>query len=393
MRRVMIGVVAAAVVVALIVVMIGRGRNAARRPEAPSQAVQGPTAIEAEGRVVPVRGVTLSLASGGTVASVPVVEGQGVQAGQLLLRLSSADQAEAAEAQARAAARRARAYAAELRAGPRPQEIDVARGAVAAAQARLDQLRAGARTEERAQMQWEVEQAQAVLRAADDDLRRADQLLATGAVSQQFVVQARANRDRAAAALASIEERRRLVQAGSRPEELRAAEADLSRAAAQLELVRAGARPQALAAAAADVAAADAAVRQAQAALAQTELRSPITGTVTFIGVRAGEFAAPGITVAAVADLSTWRIETTDLMELHVARIRPGDAVKASFDGIPGLELAGKVASVERLGVMKQGDVTYKVVITLDRQDVRLHWNMTAAVAIEAEDHRAMPQN
>jgi hypothetical protein len=42
---------------------------------------------------------------------------------------------------------------------------------------------------------------------------------------------------------------------------------------------------------------------------------------------------------------------------------------------------------------MKQGDVTYKVVITLDRQDVRLHWNMTAAVAIEAEDHRAMPQN
>jgi multidrug efflux pump subunit AcrA (membrane-fusion protein) len=161
MRRVIIGMVAAAVIVALSVLIIGRGRNASRRPEAPSQAVEGPTAVEAEGRVVPVRGVTLSLASGGTVAEVLVVEGQAVRAGQVLLRLSTAQQATAAVAQAQAAARRARAYAAQLRAGPRTQEIDAARGTLAVAQARLDQLRAGARSEERAQVQWEVEQARA----------------------------------------------------------------------------------------------------------------------------------------------------------------------------------------------------------------------------------------
>jgi HlyD family secretion protein len=393
MRRVIIGVVAAAVVVALVVVIIGRGRNASRRPEPPSQAVQGPTAIEAEGRVVPVRGVTLSVPSGGTVAEVLVVQGQAVQEGQVILRLSAARQAQASLAQAQAAARRASAYAAELRAGPRVQEVEAARGAVVVAQARLDQLRAGARTEERSQMQWEVEQARAVLRAAEDDLRRAQQLLATGAVSQQYVAQSQANRDRAAAAAASVEERLRLVQAGPRPEELRAAEADLTRVRAQLDLVRAGARPQALKAADAEVAAANAAVRQAQAVLAETELRSPLAGTVTYVAARVGEFAPPGVTIAAVADLAGWRVETTDLTELHVARIRPGDPVKVTFDGIPGLELAGRVAAVEGLGITKQGDITYKVIVTLDRQDRRLRWNMTAAVAIEAETHRATPQN
>jgi HlyD family secretion protein len=392
MRRLIIGVVAA-VVVALIVVIVAPRRNASRRPEAPSQAVEGPTAIEAEGRVVPVHGVTLSLPSGGTVAEVLAAEGENVQAGQVLLRLTAARQAAAAVAQAQAASRRARAYAAELRAGPRAQEIDAARGTLAVAQARLDQLRAGARSEERAQVQWEVEQARAGLRAADDDLRRAEQLLTSGAVSQQYVAQSRATRDRAAAVVASAEERLHLVQSGPRAEEVRAAEADVRRARAQLDLVRAGARPQALAAANAEAAAAEAAVRQAQAVLAETELRTPIAGTVTFIGVRAGEFAAPGTTVAAVADVSSWRIETTDLTELHVARIRPGDPVKATFDGIPGLTLAGRVAAVEGLGITKQGDITYEVLITLDRQDPRLRWNMTAAVAIEAEAHRTTPQD
>jgi HlyD family secretion protein len=393
MRRVIIGMVAAAVIVALSVLIIGRGRNASRRPEAPSQAVEGPTAVEAEGRVVPVRGVTLSLASGGTVAEVLVVEGQAVRAGQVLLRLSTAQQATAAVAQAQAAARRARAYAAQLRAGPRTQEIDAARGTLAVAQARLDQLRAGARSEERAQVQWEVEQARAGLRAADDDLHRAEQLLSMGAVSQQYVAQSRANRDRAAAVVASAEERLRLVQSGPRIEEVRAAEADVQRTRAQMDLVRAGAHPQALAAATAEAAAAEAAVRQAQAVLAETELRAPIAGTVTFVGVRAGEFAAPGTTVAAVADISVWRIETTDLTELHVARIRSGDPAKVTFDGIPGLTLAGRVTFTEGLGITKQGDITYKVIIALDRQDPRLRWNMTAAVAIEAQGHRSTPQN
>jgi HlyD family secretion protein len=392
MRRVIGAIVVVAVLAAAAYLMLGRMRGA-RQPEPPAQAVQGPTAIEAEGRVIPLRGVTLSLPGGGTVADVLVTEGQAVQAGQVLIRLTTAAQARAAVAQAEAAGRRARAYAAELRAGPRVQEVETARNALAGAQARLDQLRAGARPEEKAQAQWDVEQTRAALRAADDDLRRAEQLLATGAVSQQYVAQARATRDQAAAIVASAEERVRLVQSGPRIEEVRGAEADVRRAQAQLDLVRSGPRAQAVEAADAEVAAAAAAVRQAKAALAETELRAPITGTVTFVGVHTGELAAPGAMVAAIADLSAWHIETTDLTELHVARIRPGDPATVAFDGIPGLTLAGRVKRVEGLGVTRQGDITYKVIVTLDRQDPRLRWNMTAAVAIESQEHRSTPQN
>jgi glutamate synthase (NADPH/NADH) large chain/glutamate synthase (ferredoxin) len=43
----------------------------------------------------------------------------------------------------------------------------------------------------------------------------------------------------------------------------------------------------------------------------------------------------------------------------------------------------GVVAHIKGIGESKQGDVTYTVVMKLDRQDERLRWNMTASVAIE----------
>lgn len=393
MKRRMIVVLAGLVaVVAAIVVMSGR-RNAAGDAQPTLPAVQGPTAIEAEGRVVPARGVVLSLPLGGTVAEVLVAEGQTVRAGQALLRLDSARQAAAAVQQAAAAVQRARAHQAELRAGARTQEVQSARSVLAAAEARAAQLRAGARSEERAQARYQVDQADAALRLAEDDLARSEMLLTTGAVSTQQVAQARSRRDGAAAAAASARQQLQLLQTGARPEEIRAVDADVAQARAQLELLTAGARPESLAAADAEVASALAGLRQAQAAQVQSELRAPMAGTVTFIGVRAGEYAAPGATVAAVADLSKWQIETTDLTELHVARIAEGDRVTARLDGVPGLELTGHVTEIEDFGVNRMGDITYRVIVTLDRQDPRLRWNMTAAVAIEAESQRGMPQN
>jgi len=53
-----------------------------------------------------------------------------------------------------------------------------------------------------------------------------------------------------------------------------------------------------------------------------------------------------------------------------------------TFDAIPALELSGKVTHIKVLGENKQGDITYIVTVTPDRQDERLRWNMTASVAI-----------
>jgi HlyD family secretion protein len=53
------------------------------------------------------------------------------------------------------------------------------------------------------------------------------------------------------------------------------------------------------------------------------------------------------------------------------------------FDAIPGLKVTGKVSRPKPLGENKQGDMTFVVIVAPDQVGPRLHWNMTASVAIE----------
>ena len=409
MKRWMVITVAIALLVGTSVFFLrGPGTRRAERPVLPAATVGGD--VIAEARVVPTRYVSLSLATGGALAEVFVAEGARVRSGQLLARLDTARQASAAVHQAEAGLHGAEAKLAELRSGARVQEIDAARGARDAARARYRQLLAGARPEEREQARMGVEQAEAQVRAVQEtvrqadadlqlaqaDLRRMEHLLGAGAVAQQTMEQARSRylsaeaADKAALAqlqvakaqAASAAQQQRLVLAGPRREEVDAAAADVARADAQLALLQAGARPETVDAAAADAAAAQARLRQARETLAQTELRAPFAGLVTAIVPTMHEFVPPGSPIVRLADLSAWVIETTDLSDLSVARVREGDPVTITFDGIPGLRLAGHVIRIQGFGETKQGDIVYKVTIRPERQDPRFRWNMTASVVI-----------
>jgi HlyD family secretion protein len=87
--------------------------------------------------------------------------------------------------------------------------------------------------------------------------------------------------------------------------------------------------------------------------------------------------------VVQLADLAAWQIETTDLTEQNIVRVRSGSQASVSFDALPSLDLRGTVSRIRPLGENKQGDITYAVTIKLDQQDPQLRWNMTATVAIE----------
>jgi HlyD family secretion protein len=147
----------------------------------------------------------------------------------------------------------------------------------------------------------------------------------------------------------------------------------------------AGARPEAIAAVEADVAAAEAALAQAQVALADTELTAPFAGTVASLDAKVGEQIAAGQPVVTLADLSAWQIETDDLTELNIVRVKEGDPARITFDAIADLELKGKVVRIEEIGENKMGDITYTVIIAPDEYDERLRWNMTAVVVIEPD--------
>jgi HlyD family secretion protein len=303
----------------------------------------------------------------------------------------------------KAAIEAAQAQLDKLNAGAKPEDIKAAEAGVAAAQAALAKLREGPAANERIAAQQDVESAAATLRQAQAayDLIKDNanvgeypqSALLEQATSAYKAAKARldALSDRVtsadiAGARAKVQQAQAqldAIKAPARASDLAAAQAEVRRAQAQLELTKAGSRPQEIAAAEADVTSAQAALDEAKAALADTELRAPFAGTVAQLNVKAGEQAGAGTPLVQLADLTEWQIETDDLTELDIVRVQEGGTAQLSFDAIPDLDLQGKVVQIKPIGVNRQGDMTYVVVIQPEKSDPRLRWNMTTKVTIE----------
>jgi HlyD family secretion protein len=160
------------------------------------------------------------------------------------------------------------------------------------------------------------------------------------------------------------------------------ATADVAIAQAELQKLTIRPRETDLAAARAEIDSAKVALEQARLALAHATLISPISGAVALINLKVGELAPANEAAIITADLARWQIETTDLTELNIARVREGAPVTLTFDGLPGVAIDGTVNRIKPRGENRQGEITYVVVITPKVQDPRLRWNMTAAVSI-----------
>lgn len=182
-----------------------------------------------------------------------------------------------------------------------------------------------------------MEQARVNLADADRELDRLRRLEQVGAASKQQYDQAQTAADRSRAALAQ-------------------AEAELKTQQARLV--------------------------EAEGLLDKTELKAAISGTVSYLDVKVGEHAPVGTVLVRIADETEWEIRSDDLTELTIAKVKKGDQVALTFDGITGLEIPGKVKSIRAYGEKKRGDITYTVSIAPERWDERLRWNMTAQIAI-----------
>ena len=382
--------------------------------------------IVVDARVVPQEQADLSFAAGGIVAELLMAEGDQVQAGQPLVRLESARQ-QASVAQAEAQLQRAQAQLAELMAGARAQEIASAQAALEAAQARLDRIQNGPLAEELAAAQASLAEARADLQrvqggpddqeiiAAKADLANADAARRQAqaaydrvkgnpdigarpeaaqleqATNNYVAAEARLRDLQAGASAADVAAARARVQRAqaqvdlllaANPADVSAAQAEARQAQAQLDLVKSGSRPETITVAEADVAAAEASLEQARAALAETELRAPFSGTVASLDVNVGEQVLAGTPIVRLADLSSWQIETEDLTEFDVIGLQAGDGVTVSFDAIPDLEMDGVISRIRPIGEDRRGDIVYTLVIDPSQQDSRLLWNLTAVVTI-----------
>jgi HlyD family secretion protein len=116
--------------------------------------------------------------------------------------------------------------------------------------------------------------------------------------------------------------------------------------------------------------------------LERATLYAPIAGSVAELNLTVGELAGPGAPAIILADMRTWKIETDDLSELDVVRLREGDAATLTFDALPDLRLPDTISRIKPIGTNRQGESVYTVVVAPDQFDPRLRWNMTAIVTV-----------
>lgn len=191
-RPVVIAVIAVVAVAVVAVLVMGPGLvggpGAGASPTAPPP-VAVPDEVTVEGRAVPARAAELAVAVAGTVADIPVEEGDAVRAGAVLLELDAgAAQAELDAATAGLDAATARAEQAAAAVSQAQAGVDQAEAALRSAQAAEDQVPSGASAATKRQAaaqvdvaeaalagaQAQLEGAQAAARAADADQARAE---------------------------------------------------------------------------------------------------------------------------------------------------------------------------------------------------------------------------
>ncbi len=169
---------------------------------------------------------------------------------------------------------------------------------------------------------------------------------------------------------------------GEREGNVAAATAGVASAQAHLDEISARPSEATLSGGQARVKGAEVALKQARLALEKATLLAPIAGTVAELNLKVGELPVSGADALVLADLSSWTIETEDLAELSIVKVREGDQVTLTFDAIDGFELPGTVTTIKPMGKNRQGDIVYTVIVTPNSWDDRLRWNMTASVTI-----------
>lgn len=294
---------------------------------------------------VETREIEIGSKIGGRVTEVAVEEGQEVKAGALLVRFEAND-LEAQRRQADAEVAQARANLLKLTRGNRPEEIQEAEADAAALGAALEKARNGSRPQEIAQAQSDYEAAAADAKNAQDNFDRMQKLVVKDEISRMEFDGYRDKRDAAAKRAESARERLAELQAGTRKEDLAAAQAQYQAAEAAAELARKGSRAEDVAAARDALAAAEARVAALDVSLAEAQLTAPAAGTVETVSVRPGDLVAAGSIVVTMLEPTQLWVKVY-VPETDLSQVKLGQSAEVTVDGLRGRTFRGRVGEID----------------------------------------------
>ena len=162
------------------------------------------------------------------------------------------------------------------------------------------------------------------------------------------------------------------------------AKAQLEDAQRDLDRLKDGPSPESLAQLQALADGAQAQADDAQWAYDQLVLKAPYDGTFVQCDLSVGQFVAAGTPAALVADLSQWKVETTDLDEIEAAQVDTSKPVTISADALPGVEFTGTVEQISQFFTDKNSDILYTATIKLNKtSEAKLRWGMTMQVEFQ----------
>jgi len=333
--------------------------------------------VRARGSIEPAQSATLAFEGSGAIVEWLVKEGDTVQAGDVLGRLDTAKlDLTLQEAQLDLETAQLRLAQAEKDLAQQQAEAELA---LRTAEARLAQakMRYPSLTAAEIRLQNAREAEAYAQDEYNKSLDRAWETVDEREAYRKGVVQATNDRKIAEADLAAV----RSEQAAN-AQDVAILEDEVAKAQLYLQKLAQGIDPTL----AQDIERAKLRITQARAELALTTLTAPFDGTVLKLHYRLGDWAQPGVEAVLLADLTSLRIETTDLDEWSMTRIRVGSPVEVTFTAFDDKTMTGYVTEIATRGeALSGGDVMYRTIIVLDEPDPNLRWGMTVRVTIPVE--------
>ncbi|MGA8108665.1 MAG: HlyD family efflux transporter periplasmic adaptor subunit [Acidobacteriaceae bacterium] len=293
---------------------------------------------------VETREIEIGSKVGGRVTAVPVEEGEWVHAGAVLVRFEC-DELKAQRMQAEAALEQARADLEKMLRGNRPEEIAEAEATARAEQAAYEEARNGPRKQEIDQSRADYAAAQADAANAASFYTRMARLVTQDIISKQQFDDARDKRDAAAQRAESARQRLALLEAGTRVEDLHAAEARYHQAEAAAVLARRGFRKEDIEAARGRVMQAQGQVDELDARLREAALTAPADAVMETVSVRPGDLVAPGRIVMTMLESSQLWVKVY-MPETELAHVHLGQKATVRVDSYAGRAFPGSVEQI-----------------------------------------------
>lgn len=291
--------------------------------------------ITASGTIVPIQTVNLSPKTAGRLVELYVEQGDRVQQGQIIARMSNED-LQAQRLQAEANLKRAQANLAELRAGSRTEEI-------AQARANLERTQA------------QVQAAQARLDLATERVARNQALFDDGAIARDRLDEAISEADSARANLAQ-------------------AQAQVREAQQRLTQLQNGTRSEQIAQGVAQVREAEGRLKAITVQLDDTIIRAPFAGIITQRYAEPGSFVTPTTSASTTASATSTSIVAlanglevlAKVPEVDIGQIRLNQTVEIVADAYPDRVFKGRVRLIAPEAIVEQNVTSFQVRIVLD---------------------------